>query len=63
MPKYIALDGDKNGLYLNAEQAAENSYDQLIVWNSETGEQAWLHVTSTDDIPAEFVYDEGDSYD
>jgi hypothetical protein len=55
MNRNIALGGPKNGLYLDAAQAAQNGYDSLIDWNVETDEKAWLHVTSTDDIPAEFV--------
>jgi hypothetical protein len=58
--RHIALDGPKNGLYISSAEAAANSYDQLIPWNTETGEQAWSHVTSTDDIPAEFVTDPED---
>ena len=57
MNRNIALGGPKNGLYLDSIDAAQNGYGQLIDWNQATGEQAWLHVTSTDDIPAEFVTD------
>jgi hypothetical protein len=60
--KHIALGGPNSGLYINKEHAAANGYDELIDWNQETGEQAWLHVTSTDEIPAEFVT-EDEEYD
>lgn len=62
MPRDIALDGPKNGLYIDDVEAAENGYTEKVLWNPATGEHAWQHVTKTDDIPAEFVED-AESYD
>lgn len=54
---HIALDGPRNGDYLNPQQAATNGYE-LIEWAE--GEQAYLHTATDaplteDDIPADVM--------